>query len=128
MNTNIVDRLEKLKGLYGKGQELPDILDGLNIRLSRARELYGPERSIQTVVSGLYDKLDHIRLVYGPNRTIEDILDNLVVRQTVLNHLIKLMSKPVVTVAEAEEIQAIKRRWNEVLWRQAKEKRKERAV
>jgi hypothetical protein len=54
-------------------QELPDILDGLNIRLSRAREMYGPERSIHTVVSGLYDKLDQIRLLCGPNRTIEDI-------------------------------------------------------
>jgi hypothetical protein len=34
----------------------------------------------------------------------------------------------VVTVAEAEEIQAIKRQWNQDLWRQAKDKRKERAV
>ena len=51
---------------------LPDILDGLNIRLSRARELYGTERSLQTVVSGLYDKLDQIRVLYGPDRTIED--------------------------------------------------------
>jgi hypothetical protein len=124
LNTNITDRLEKLQGLYGQGQELPDILDGLNIRLSRAREIYGPDRSIQTVVSGLYDKLDHIRLVYGPDRTIEDILDDLVVRRTVVNHLIKLMSKPVVTVAEADEIQAIKRQWNQYLWKQAMEKRK----
>jgi hypothetical protein len=84
LNTKITDRLEKLQGLYGQGQELPDILDGLSIRLSRARELYGPDRSIQTV-SGLYDKLDQIRLLYGPDRTIEDILDDLIVRRTVLN-------------------------------------------
>jgi hypothetical protein len=68
-------------------------------------------RSIQTVVSGPYDKLDQTRLLYGPNRTIADILDDLIVRRTVLNHSIKLMCKPVVTVAEAKEIQAIKRRW-----------------
>jgi hypothetical protein len=100
MNTNIVDRLEKLQGPYGRGQELPDILEGLNIRLSRACELYGPDR------------------------TIKDILDDLIVRRTVLNHLIKLMSELVVTVEEAEEIRAIKRRWNEYLWNSAMEKRK----
>jgi hypothetical protein len=42
-------------------------------------------------------------------------LDDLIVRRTVLNHLIKLMSKPGVTVTEAEEIQAIERPWNEYL-------------
>jgi hypothetical protein len=77
--------------------------------------MYDPERSVQIVVSGLYDKLDQIRLLCDPDRTIEDILDDLIVRRTVLNHLIKLMSKPVVTVAEAEEIQPIKRPWNEYL-------------
>jgi hypothetical protein len=86
MNTNIIDRLEKLQGLCGNS--------ALNIRLSRAREPYGPNRSIQTVVSGIYDKLDQIRTPFGPDRTIEDILDDLIVRRTVLNHLIKLLSKP----------------------------------
>jgi hypothetical protein len=38
--------------------------------------------------------------------------------------LITLMSKPVVTVAEAEEIQALKRRWNEHLWNSVMKKRK----
>jgi hypothetical protein len=32
------------------------------------------------------------------------MLDALIVRRTVLNHLARLMSKPVVTVEEAEEI------------------------
>jgi hypothetical protein len=36
------------------------------------------------------------------------------------------MSKPVVTVEEAEEIQAIKRQWNQYLWKLAMQKRKVR--
>jgi len=42
LNQNIFDRLEILRGIYHRVQEIPDILDGLNTRLGRAQILYGP--------------------------------------------------------------------------------------
>jgi hypothetical protein len=76
---NVRSRLDQLHGLYGRGQSLPDILDGLNKRLDQAQLLYGPERSLPAIVSGLYDKLDELRRLYGSDR-IEEILDGVIDR------------------------------------------------
>ena len=76
-----------------------------------------------TNASGLGGKLDQIRTLFGPVKRSRKCSTR-IVRRTVLNHLIRLMSKPVVTAEEAEEIQLIKRRRNEYVWMAAMEKRK----
>ena len=78
------------------------------------------------VVNGLYDKLDRVRKVHGIDQAIEGTFDDLIARRVVLNHLIELMSKPLVTVDEVEKIQIIKKQWNRYLYNPAMKNAKRR--
>jgi hypothetical protein len=106
---NIKGKLEQLHELYGRDQELPDILDALNLRLLRAREMYGKAESIPRMVSGLYDKLDRIRALYGNDQTIDLILDEIIARRMMFNSMVELLSKTMVTSDEHDQIKMMER-------------------
>jgi len=127
LNQNILDRLEILRGIYDRAQEIPDILDGLNTRLGRTQILYGPDRSLPLVVNKHYDKLDELRQLYG-SEFIEQILDGRVRnvgsidRKKRLSRLVELQSKELVTADEELEIQFLKRLFQRYVYNLAREK------
>jgi hypothetical protein len=102
------DRLDELHGIFGRDQEMPDILRGLTTRLTRARQLYGPNRSLPAVVSGLYDKLDELRRLYG-SESIEPVLDEVIAWRKRFNRLIELQNQIVLNTLDYEEMRAIQR-------------------
>jgi hypothetical protein len=124
--------LDKLHGLYGRGQSLANILDRLNTRLMRAREMYGPERSMPQVVTGIYDKLDNVRrlysTIYGYDMSIEEILDVIILHTRRLGRLVELQSHTMVSGAELEEIEFLKRMSRRCVCDLAKEKAPQRAA
>lgn len=102
------ERLDHLHELFGRDQSLPDILDGLIMRLSEARILYGPDRSLPEAVSGIYYLLDELRKLYGSD-SVEEILTDIINRRKRLNRLVELKSMGWVTTEQHHEIEYLER-------------------
>jgi hypothetical protein len=107
---DLTARLDELHGLFGRDQEMPDILRGLSTRLTRARQFYGPNRSLPEVVSGLYDKLDELRKLYG-SESVESVLDEVIAWRKRFNRLIELQNQIGMSPLDYEEMRAIQRQF-----------------
>jgi hypothetical protein len=94
--------------------------------------MYGPERSLPEVVSGIYDKLHNVRRlysrIYGYDLSIEEILDIIILHTRRLSRLVELQSRTMVSGAEPEEIEFLRRMSRRYVYGLATEKAVRRAA
>lgn len=125
-------KLDELHALYGRNQQLAEIISGLNTRFVRAREMYGPQRSLPEVVTGICDKLDNVRRlysrIYGYDLSMEEILDIIMLHARRLSRLVELQSQTRVSSAEQEEIEFLRRMTRRYVYELASEKAAQRAA